>query len=249
MGKTQRAQEFDRVMDNVGETLPEKMAEGIVQDYPYFVLPRVLMLQRNKELTLEQQEKLTTWLAAAMADRSDLYDLVGDMAEKFRGFYPHEEQEPKASTTDTISRFLDIFGGNDEQELKAIEQRIFNPVPDYAQLLEKEAADREEKKSEEIVAAKAEKQSEENAPLGQPEEGEKKSKQEVRVAMSPDSSGDSLLSESLAKIYIRQHRYDKALEIIQSLSLNFPEKSIYFADQIRFLKKLILNQEYKTKKQ
>ena len=80
-------------------------------------------------------------------------------------------------------------------------------------------------------------------------EGEKKSKQEVRVAMSPDSSGDSLLSESLAKIYIRQHRYDKALEIIQSLSLNFPEKSIYFADQIRFLKKLILNQEYKTKKQ
>ncbi|MDD2799210.1 MAG: hypothetical protein PHV20_11520 [Bacteroidales bacterium] len=52
---------------------------------------------------------------------------------------------------------------------------------------------------------------------------------------------EDLLTESLAKIYIKQKRYYKAIEIIRRLSLKYPEKSIYFADQIRFLEKLIIN--------
>ncbi len=52
---------------------------------------------------------------------------------------------------------------------------------------------------------------------------------------------EALFSESLAKVYIQQRRYSKALEIIRKLSLNNPEKNIYFADQIRFLEKLIIN--------
>ena len=35
--------------------------------------------------------------------------------------------------------------------------------------------------------------------------------------------------------------YEKALQIIQNLNLKYPEKNIYFADQIRFLEKLIIN--------
>ncbi|WP_243349329.1 tetratricopeptide repeat protein [Parabacteroides sp. FAFU027] len=52
---------------------------------------------------------------------------------------------------------------------------------------------------------------------------------------------DDLLTESLAKIYIKQKRYYRAIEIIRKLSLKYPEKSVYFADQIRFLEKLIYN--------
>lgn len=44
---------------------------------------------------------------------------------------------------------------------------------------------------------------------------------------------------------IRERNYTAALEIIQALSLNNPEKSIYFADQIRFLRKLIINDNNK----
>lgn len=54
---------------------------------------------------------------------------------------------------------------------------------------------------------------------------------------SPQASS---LSESLAKIYIRQGRYRRAFEIISDLNLKYPEKSVYFADQLRFLKKLML---------
>ena len=51
---------------------------------------------------------------------------------------------------------------------------------------------------------------------------------------------DTYFTETLARIYLKQRRYDKALEIIRSLYLNFPNKSIYFADQIRYLEKLVL---------
>ena len=52
---------------------------------------------------------------------------------------------------------------------------------------------------------------------------------------------DSCLTETLAKIYVKQHRYVKALEIIRRLNLKNPKKSAYFADQMRFLEKLIIN--------
>ena len=48
-------------------------------------------------------------------------------------------------------------------------------------------------------------------------------------------------TETLAKIYIKQGNYSKALEIISQLNLNYPKKNAYFADQIRFLEKLIIN--------
>lgn len=52
---------------------------------------------------------------------------------------------------------------------------------------------------------------------------------------------EALFTETLAKIYIRQGRYDKALRIIHSISLNYPKKNRFFAQQIRFLERLILN--------
>lgn len=52
---------------------------------------------------------------------------------------------------------------------------------------------------------------------------------------------DTYFTETLAKIYIKQRRYSKALEIIKKLSLKYPKKNAYFADQIRFLEKLIIN--------
>jgi hypothetical protein len=52
---------------------------------------------------------------------------------------------------------------------------------------------------------------------------------------------EEYFTETLARIYIKQGRYSKALEIIRRLSLQVPKKNAYFADQIRFLEKLIIN--------
>ena len=56
---------------------------------------------------------------------------------------------------------------------------------------------------------------------------------------------ENYLTETLARIYIKQGRYSKALEIIRRLSLQYPKKNAYFADQIRFLEKLIINSNNK----
>lgn len=64
----------------------------------------------------------------------------------------------------------------------------------------------------------------------------------------PEAQDESMLSESLAKMYISRRKYSKALEIIENINLKYPEKSIYFADQIRFLRKLVLNEKVKNNK-
>ena len=72
---------------------------------------------------------------------------------------------------------------------------------------------------------------------------------ESKASPAPTASSQSegedeeegMLSESLSRIYIQQGHYDKALRIIRSLSLNYPEKSRFFADQIRFLERIIEN--------
>ena len=60
-----------------------------------------------------------------------------------------------------------------------------------------------------------------------------------------NATDDGIFTETLARIYIKQGRYSKALEIIQRLSLVYPKKNAYFADQIRFLEKLIKNSNNK----
>ena len=59
----------------------------------------------------------------------------------------------------------------------------------------------------------------------------------------PVQNDDTMFSESLAMSYIAGKKFAQALEIIEHISADNPEKSIYFADQIRFLRKLVLNQK------
>ena len=49
---------------------------------------------------------------------------------------------------------------------------------------------------------------------------------------------NTLMTETLAKVYVQQKKYKKALQAYKVLILKNPEKSGFFADQIRAIKKL-----------
>ena len=49
----------------------------------------------------------------------------------------------------------------------------------------------------------------------------------------------AFLSESLAKLYVKQHKYEQALAIFSSLNLKYSKKFTYFAHQIRYLESIL----------
>ena len=51
-------------------------------------------------------------------------------------------------------------------------------------------------------------------------------------------ASDSLMTETLARVYTEQKNYSKAKQAYKILSLKYPEKSGFFADQIRAIEKL-----------
>ena len=60
-----------------------------------------------------------------------------------------------------------------------------------------------------------------------------------------NDADNEILTEIMAGIYIKQGKYENAVKIIRQLSLKYPKKNRYFADQIRFLEKLIINNKHK----
>lgn len=73
-----------------------------------------------------------------------------------------------------------------------------------------------------------------------PSEIENKPQKEEKsnLAKPYTQATDSLMTETLAKVYLQQKNYKKAIQAYKILILKNPEKSGFFADQIRAVKKL-----------
>ncbi|MBC3845051.1 hypothetical protein H8K90_01555 [Winogradskyella echinorum] len=59
-----------------------------------------------------------------------------------------------------------------------------------------------------------------------------------KLVNNDDAVSDSLMTETLARIYLEQKNYDKAIQSYKILSLKYPEKSSFFADQIKLVEEL-----------
>lgn len=78
-----------------------------------------------------------------------------------------------------------------------------------------------------------------------PSEIENKPQKEEKnnLAKPYTQATDSLMTETLAKVYLQQKNYKKAIQAYKILILKNPEKSGFFADQIRAIEKLINSEQ------
>ncbi|MCS5664066.1 MAG: hypothetical protein NZ604_07260 [Flavobacteriales bacterium] len=59
-----------------------------------------------------------------------------------------------------------------------------------------------------------------------------------QVAQQSLTENDKLMTETLAKVYLEQGHYDKAIIAYEILSLKYPQKSSLFANQIKAIKQI-----------
>lgn len=221
--------------------------QDLVKEFPYFQTAN-LLLAKNRYLTnREEFEKNLPKTAVLCSDRSRLFYLVNN--EKYVKFFPKEKLQANIDRTQVLlDSYLDAFSEESEEIMEAEMNIVSTDYLTYLQNLEKgvekDESDttRNEFKYQSIIDSFLEK-AEANEIVISPLSQEPSKPQEI----DPELDNKGFLTETLAKIYIKQKKYEQALTIIKQLSLNFPKKSIYFADQIRFLELLILNE--KNKKQ
>ncbi len=222
-----------------------QMVDRLLAKYPYFTLPAAMMLE-TAGIAEEDRCRLCAAVALNAPDGESLMKLIDADCRGWGDFYPADPRQATPDTDHAIDTFLDQYGDIDPHEKQLLEKLIFNPVPDYSQVLAAEEPVEQEVVSEQDAML--------DAFLASQDAGVSQPSRHVSLPRTPSvsaakSDADAPLSESLAKIYIQQGRFDKAYEIIYQLSLNFPKKSIYFADQLRFLRKAMLIAEANKKKQ
>ena len=60
----------------------------------------------------------------------------------------------------------------------------------------------------------------------------------INSAIKQKFNSEELMTETLAKVLVKQKKYKKAISAYKILSLKYPEKNVFFAGQIQKLKKL-----------
>ena len=242
------------------ETLYE--LRGIVARYPYFQTARLLML---KNMYLLHDPDFGAELRRSVlyvSDRRALCRLIEGHVDRVMDEVEVAEEPSMDRTMSLIDAFLDTLP-EDHSGDKLV---VPDVVGDYASrflmgeeepmpnILAGGDAMSEPVEGDSVLRA-LELMSRKDAPMEAPKDAPVAALETEPVSLgtpTPDAQpeseemlDESYFTETLAKIYIKQRKYSRALEIIRSLYLQFPEKNAYFADQIRFLEKLIINNNIK----
>ena len=234
------------------------------EENPYFIFDGLLELRDHAAgLSAGELRRLKERIALNAADPAAASALANLTGDDWLSLYPAADTLRRPDTGSAIETFLNTFGSQNASETAQLEKLIFNPTPDYATTLamQEERSDAPAAPATEqdamldafiashpdgtafaVEAAEAAVEVAYVPPVPQPEP-EAPAVDTAAAKPAPVAPVSSSLQESLAKSYIRQGRFQKAYDIISELNLNNPEKSAYFADQLRFLQKIIRIQQ------
>ena len=205
------------------------MLRNMVDEHPYFHSARILLLQALYKHHSPQFDEELRVSAPLLPDRQAVFHLTEEpnyqKNEERRKFNTDDMETDKSQRTNLlISDFL-------EHQPKEPMQNVRYPIqPDVPMNGGGVVEDFLNQEPARIVLNRN------DVPAEIPEEKEEKEEKE---------EDNEILTETLAGIYIKQGKFENAIKIIRQLSLKYPKKNRYFADQIRFLEKLIINNKNK----
>jgi hypothetical protein len=222
--------------------------------YPYFQTVRLLMLQNLYLLHDPTFDEELRRSAVYITDRKTLFNLVEAAHYRLRNTQSNQNTQGNQNAENRTMSLIDTFLDSIPAEATEEEKKKRRPTPadatvDYvAYLMESEMTSGllqggPQMQGQDLIDHFLE---EEEGRILLRELSDEEEPVETPV-VEEESNDEEYFTETLARIYIKQGRYQKALDIIQRLSSNFPEKNAYFADQIRFLEKLIINSNKKQK--
>lgn len=232
------------------ETLYE--LRTLVAKYPYAQTLRLLYLKNLYLLHDTMFGEELRKAALYVADRRVLFRLIeGDrlILEPYKDVNTLSESADDIGLDRTLVLIDSFLSKLPDQEQMIPQSVEFDYATDYSLFLQEdehtEYKDVPKLKGQELIDQFIE------GGFDSPVDNETKPKSILKLDTIPSESYDDeeedeeFFTETLAKIYIKQKRYSKAIEIIKKLSLKYPKKNAYFADQIRFLEKLIINTKSK----
>ncbi len=256
--------ELSRLIQHPEELNKETLYDlrGLLALYPYYQTARLLMLKNLYLLHDPSFDEELRRAAIYITDRKIIFQLVEAAHYRLK-----KEQRPKDNpakesgdrTSSLIDNFLDSIPADADEEEQKKQKRKPTPADaaiDYvAYLMETQSNEEEEQNSRTItliddfiedggfklkLSKEGEDSSEEYKPEFSPQLEEDNNAEE-----QTENSG--VFTETLARIYIKQGKYERALQIIKRLHKQHPQKESYYMDQMRFLEKLIINNKNKNK--
>ena len=242
---------------------PERMDRATLYElrsmlalHPYFQTARLLMLQNLYLLHDPAFDEELRRAAVYITDRKTIFQMIEAAHYQLRQQLTSSKTSSTSQTSpsgkpsrtiDLIDNFLDSIPKDEETGEKAKRK----PTPadaavDYVAYLlatEDESDDNQpapQMKGQDLIDNFLE-QEKGRIMLDLPEEPSDDDHDHE------EEGEEEYFTETLARIYIKQGRYQRALDIITRLSEHYPNKNAYFADQIRFLEKLIINSKNNSK--
>lgn len=263
------AQKLQQLISHPGNLTKDTLYElrTLLARYPYFESARMLYLKNLyllHDLNFGQELRKA---ALYVNDRRVLFYMIeGNKAPA--NPQPKDSIAPLVQSEPTLDRTLSLIdsflSSIPEEPTETLIQMEYDLTGDYTTYLlqenqlspdnnqEEEAAVCPKLRGQELIDGFIEKTENEIGIKIQHVEQEQEEEQEKEETyldasenIDENEEDESCFTETLAKIYVKQQRYSKALEIIKKLSLKYPKKNAYFADQIRFLEKLIINAKSK----
>ncbi|MDR2474002.1 MAG: hypothetical protein LBD53_10685 [Tannerella sp.] len=208
----------------------------MVDEYPYFQAVKMLYLKNLSILEDVRLDKELKRMAIHIPDRRRLFLLINNAGSS-----------DKASTPPKTARTPAETPANAPVNISDYTSWMEDNIPDLP-VTEREKD--EEKQRKEMLVDEFMK-NENSLRIFNPAQAANGSATVERSSLPPssDSVGEqsieeasidnSFFTETLARVYLKQKRYDKALEIFLDLRVKHPEKNIYYDDRIRYLEKII----------